>query len=851
MENQDIDKMFNDAGKSAEENPTFPSFEKVWEKVEEKLDKKEQKKRTIPIWLPYGIAAGLALTFGVLYFVNDKDTKIEPQIASKDYGKPINPSQTETPKKVEEINKTFEENLVKNAIKPAEGKDIIAYHDVAYKNDEFDDLYNELREKYKTDDIYVKKDENGKIIASVNNQSDFSITNKRFHGVELERKSNDAIFSQEKSESTNDEKYITRVDKGKTIIAKSELPPPAIPKRLETTDGLVTNEVFESTYTPPPPPPSTAKSSTVAKVSALYAAEKAREISESTKKKMLALGAGKSSLELTVAGLKISDGEAARASSKIMIRGAASVDSSKKPLYILDGKVSSLEYIKSINPKIIESVNVLKKDAATSLYGAQAANGVVVIKTKNLPRKELRKLNREYKLENKNKEEEIILPDAGKLTAGEVNDFSKWDYWQDIAVPILDQYKETWKFFPDKRVSVQLTNFDNNPIIGKKLKLINDNNETVWESVTDNRGNAELWISSLTTQKNVFGNYRIEDEFGNVLSQNAKEFRNGQNLIKINESCTKKRALDLVFVVDATGSMGDEINYLKSELLDVLKKVESSLKNTNVRYGSVFYRDHGDDYITRKFDFSHNAENLIDFIKKQNAKGGGDRPEAVVEAVESSVDELSWSNGNTTKIMFLLLDAPPHLSDENIERLHQKIKLASKKGITIIPIAASDTDKQTEYLMRTFALLTNGTYTFLTNDSGIGNNHIKPTASEYEVEKLNDLLLRLILQRSTVPDCKNGVVKEFINKKLEVESLDKKDYATKIYPNPTKGFFKVETKRDIEEFLMYDYTGKILLRKSNLSKGSNSFDISSYPNSVYVIRLKYGTESETFKLIKN
>ncbi|AZI55063.1 VWA domain-containing protein [Epilithonimonas vandammei] len=851
MENQDIDKMFNDAGKSAEENPKFPAFEKVWEKVEEKLDKKENKKQIIPIWLPYGIAAGLAFTFGVLYFMNDNKVKIEPQIVENKQGKPTNPNLLETSKKVEEINKTFEENMSKNPIKSNEEKDIIAYHEVEPKKDEFDDLYEELREKYKTDDISVKKDENGKIISSVNNQSDFSITNKRFQGVELERKSNDAIYSQKKSESTKDEKYITRVDKGKTTIAKSELPPPAIPKRLETTGGLVTNEVFESTYTPPPPPPSSGKSSMVAKVSALYAAEKAREISESTNKKMLALGAGKSSLEGKVAGLKISGGEGESASSKIMMRGAASFDSLKKPLYILDGKVSSLEYIKSINPKIIESVNVLKKDAATSLYGAQAANGVVVIKTKNLPRKELRKLNREYKLENKNKEEEIILPDAGKLTAGEVNDFSKWNYWQDIAVPVLDQYKETWKFYPDRRVSVQLTNFDNNPIIGKKLKLINDNNETVWESVTDNRGNVELWISSLTTQKNMFGNYRIEDEFGNVLSQNAKEFRNGQNLIKINESCTKKRALDLVFVVDATGSMGDEINYLKSELLDVLKKVESSLKNTNVRYGSVFYRDHGDDYIARKFDFSNNAENLIDFIKEQNAKGGGDRPEAVVEAVESSVDELSWSNGNTTKIMFLLLDAPPHLSDENIERLHQKIKLASKKGITIIPIAASDTDKQTEYLMRTFALLTNGTYTFLTNDSGIGNNHIKPTASEYEVEKLNDLLLRLILQRSTVPDCKNGVVKEFINKKLEVESLDKKDYATKIYPNPTKGFFKVETKRDIEEFLMYDYTGKILLRKSNLSKGSNSFDISSYPNSVYVIRLKYGTESETFKLIKN
>ena len=80
MENQDIDKMFNDAGKSAEENPKFPAFEKVWEKVEEKLDKKENKKRIIPIWLPYGIAAGLAFTFGVLYLMNDNKVKIEPQI---------------------------------------------------------------------------------------------------------------------------------------------------------------------------------------------------------------------------------------------------------------------------------------------------------------------------------------------------------------------------------------------------------------------------------------------------------------------------------------------------------------------------------------------------------------------------------------------------------------------------------------------------------------------------------------------------------------------------------------------------------------------------------------------------
>jgi len=102
-------------------------------------------------------------------------------------------------------------------------------------------------------------------------------------------------------------------------------------------------------------------------------------------------------------------------------------------------------------------------------------------------------------LKSKNKKgPQKELPNAGLLTAGEVNDFSKWNYWQDVATPILSDHQDVWKFYPNKRVSVQLVNADKKPVIGKKIRLLNSKKEVVWQAVSDNKGNAELWISPRT-----------------------------------------------------------------------------------------------------------------------------------------------------------------------------------------------------------------------------------------------------------------------------------------------------------------------------------------------------------------
>ncbi|UTX50179.1 T9SS type A sorting domain-containing protein [Chryseobacterium sp. MA9] len=564
-----------------------------------------------------------------------------------------------------------------------------------------------------------------------------------------------------------------------------------------------------------------------------------------------------SSLEGRVAGLEITTGIKKR--DEILIRGAKSIDGrSTNPLYIVDGVVigRESEILNTLDPKKIKELKVLKGLEATALYGSKANNGVVVITTKGLSKAEIEKLKKVSsesveKILKEPEEPKKVLPKAGQLTAGEVNDFSKWDYWKDIAVPILDQYKNTWKFFPDKRVSVQLVNRDRRPVIGEKVKLLDDKKNIIWEAVSDNLGNTELWISPMTDENSDSEKYYLSDGSGQIISNNIRTFKNGQNLIILDKPCLQKRVLDLAFVVDATGSMGDEISYLQSELLDVLKKIEGNLKNTTVRYGSVFYRDQEDEYVTRKFDFSDKAEDLVGFIKKQKAGGGGDTPEAVVEALKVSVDELKWSNENSTKIMFLILDAPPHHSEQNVKELYGKIKTAARKGITIIPLAASDTDKQTEYLMRTFALLTNGTYTFLTDDSGIGNSHIKPTIDSYEVEKLNDLLLRLILQRAVLPECSTGISNDHINKKMEKEIDSQIDSKTVIFPNPTKGLMQIKTKKSIEELFVYDLAGKIIMRKEKLPEGKNTIDLTPYPQGIYLVRIHTNDLWETFKIIKN
>jgi hypothetical protein len=334
--------------------------------------------------------------------------------------------------------------------------------------------------------------------------------------------------------------------------------------------------------------------------------------------------------------------------------------------------------------------------------------------------------------------------DPGQITAAEWNDLTEWDFW--INLGQNEEYNTAqvnWKFYPLKRYSFLVKDSRLNPLVDCEVILKNLQGDVLWQARTDNQGKAELWLDlngGNSSAPTAVVSYADQE----VLVTDPVTFDEDINTVTMAAEAVQQQKVDILFVVDATGSMGDEINYLKSELRNVIERAENLNSQLDLRIGSVFYRDEGDDYLTRVSPFSSNLLQTLSFIGNQHADGGGDYEEAVHTALNTAITQLNWSENARARLLFLLLDAPPHHTDPIVNDLNKSIKNAAQKGIRIMPISASGVNKDTEFLFRFFATATNGTYVFITNDSGIGGDHLEATVGEYEVELLNDLIVRLI-----------------------------------------------------------------------------------------------------------
>jgi len=236
--------------------------------------------------------------------------------------------------------------------------------------------------------------------------------------------------------------------------------------------------------------------------------------------------------------------------------------------------------------------------------------------------------------------------------------------------------------------------------------------------------------------------------------QAATDLRRGQKSaveVRLDAAPAPVRArLDLVFLIDATGSMADEIDKLKATLHSIAGEVAALPSRPDLCFGLVAYRDRGDAFLLRSHDFTNDLGAFQDVLNALRAGGGGDYPEAMNEALHETVHNLSWRGSGATRMVVLLADAPPHL-DYGGPQYDDDMQAALGKGIKVFGVGASGLDKQGEYIQRQIAQYTGGQFVFLTYAdarnpaSGPGRETVHDVRN-YSVETLDRLVVRLVTQ---------------------------------------------------------------------------------------------------------
>lgn len=168
--------------------------------------------------------------------------------------------------------------------------------------------------------------------------------------------------------------------------------------------------------------------------------------------------------------------------------------------------------------------------------------------------------------------------------------------------------------------------------------------------------------------------------------------------------------VDVVFVLDTTGSMGGLIQTAKDKIWSIATTMTSAQQTPNIRIGLVAYRDRGDEYVTRVIDLSDDLDSVYGALMDFQANGGGDGPESVNKALYDSIHGISWSQEpNAYQVVFLLGDAPPHMDYTDEVQFPEILQSAAQRGIIVNTIQCGNTGSTASHWQQ-IASLGNGSF---------------------------------------------------------------------------------------------------------------------------------------------
>lgn len=343
----------------------------------------------------------------------------------------------------------------------------------------------------------------------------------------------------------------------------------------------------------------------------------------------------------------------------------------------------------------------------------------------------------------------IELENVKPLQAAAHNDNEEYPYFLDY----LDRFgtlNGVYHHVFKERLIVKITDGQERPLFNVPFQIVDDKDSLLWQSVTYSNGenvvfphvvfprfvSRKLYVKAPASGKS--GREPINLDYQKITSVQIPGFISPDSL-----------SLDLMFILDTTGSMGDEIQQLKDNLYSIYTRIRNYFPNLPMRFGLTLYRDKGDQYIVQPFDFNRDINEFQMQLDAVQSGGGGDTAEDVQAALETVVRKTAW-NSNAVKVAFLVGDAQPHIDYGEPLTYIQTALEANRKGIKLFTIGASGLGPEGEYAFRQLSALTYGEFLFLTygekgESDGTGTGKVSHhTGDNYESHNMDDLVVGIV-----------------------------------------------------------------------------------------------------------
>lgn len=313
--------------------------------------------------------------------------------------------------------------------------------------------------------------------------------------------------------------------------------------------------------------------------------------------------------------------------------------------------------------------------------------------------------------------------------------WSDWSRWVSPSAPWAEDAARWGLPTVGHRWSLLLQS-DGTPAVDVPVSVVTEDGQT-WTARSDARGRAELIAD--------FGSPNATLYVDGLPVDLERSGDDESTLVEVASDSSPPLPVDIMFVIDTTGSMGAELTYLQERLEPVLAEVQAERSDPfDLRLSLNFYRDDGEDYVLRSSPFTTDLDAAFEKLDEQEASGGGDLPEAVDRALQDAVFDHQWSTSARARLLFLVLDAPARTDPDTLERLHAATRDAARQGIRIMPVTGTGTEEATAFLVRQLAISTGGTYAFVTEPSDLAELSALDTVGAYEPRPFDQVLKTLI-----------------------------------------------------------------------------------------------------------